>query len=91
MRSWGLGRVFSPSPSDSDPPKSELKSARILGVALLPQNFEQDRGTLTKFSPLNKGRWGESKGLKTDSRSKRFSFYQPSSESACIQRRVPKN
>jgi glycosyltransferase-like protein len=43
-----------------DPPKSPLKSARILGVALLPQNFEQDRGTLTEFSPLFNSGWGGS-------------------------------
>jgi len=47
----GLGRVFSPSPSDLDPPKSPLK-----------------RGTLTEFSPLFKGGWGGSPGLKTDPR-----------------------
>jgi hypothetical protein len=50
-----------------DPPKSPLKSARILGVALLPQNFEQDRGTLRKFSPLFKGGWGGSDTSQTSS------------------------
>jgi acyl-CoA synthetase (AMP-forming)/AMP-acid ligase II len=45
-----VGRVracFQTSPSDSDPPKSELKR------------------TLTEFSPLVKGGWGGSPGLKT--------------------------
>ena len=50
-----------------DPPKSPLKSARILGVALLPQNFEQDRGTLRKFPPLKKGGWGGSDTSQTSS------------------------
>ena len=40
------------------PLASELKSARILGVALLPQNFEQDRETLSRFSLLFNSGWG---------------------------------
>jgi hypothetical protein len=52
LREFESRQCFQTFPSDSDPPKSPLKSARILGVALLPQNFEQDRGTLTRFSPL---------------------------------------
>jgi len=55
------------SVAEKIPLASPLKSARILGVALLPQNFEQDRGTLTDFSPLFKAgakvrSWGGSKG-----------------------------
>jgi hypothetical protein len=40
------------------PLASPLKSARILGVALLPQNFEQDRGTLIEFPPFLRGHGG---------------------------------
>ena len=86
---WGLGTraCFQTSPSDLDPPKSPLKSDRILGVALLPQNFEQDRGTLTEFSPLLKAgalvrSWGGSRGLKTDPRRSKFSVLSSELESS---------
>jgi hypothetical protein len=49
-----LGRVYKLPCQIQIPLASGLKSARILGVALLPQNFEQDRGTLIEFSPLFK-------------------------------------
>ena len=54
--------------------RTELKSARILGVALLPQNFEQDRGNLTKFSPFNKGDGGGTPARKQTLGVKDFHF-----------------
>ena len=60
---------FQTSPSDSDPPKSPVE---IPPSPPLKRGGSEEaapftsRKTLTKFSPLNKGGWGGSPGLKTD-------------------------